>query len=76
MVDVQLFVSLKSALAPMLLIVRLLVPVFDNVTDCVVLVIPTVSLPKFSREGERPTPGAVPVPVSAKTSWPVPVPTV
>jgi len=72
----QLLVSLKSPLALMVVIARLLVPVFESVTVCVVLAIPTVWLPKFSIDGESPTPGAVPVPVSARTNWPVPVPTV
>src|SRR5437899_400098 len=61
----QLLVWAKSPLATMLLMARVAVPVFDSVTVCAALVVPTVWLAKVSEVGERlaVVVGAVPVPV-------------
>jgi len=56
----QLSVSAKSPLATMLLMVRVAVPVFDSVTVCAALVVPTLWLAKVSEVGERLATGAGP----------------
>src|SRR5207249_2050128 len=48
----QLSVSAKSPLATMLLMARVAVPVFDSVTVCAALVVPTLWLAKVSEVGE------------------------
>lgn len=66
----QLFVSLKSPVATMLLTLRFAVPVFDNVMDCGELLEPTKIPPKLRLDppplgkllGERLTAGATPTP--------------
>ena len=56
----------KSPLMASAVKFRLLVPSLVRVTDAVPLVFPTTSLPKVRlEEGEKETPGAVPVPVKA-----------
>jgi hypothetical protein len=61
----QLSVSAKSPLVMMLVMVRVAVPVFDSVTVCAALVVPTVWLAKVSEVGERlaVVVDSVPVPV-------------
>lgn len=73
---VQPFVWVKSPVVVTLVNVRLLVPLFVTVTDCELLDVPTTWLPKLRLGGDKLTPGAVPVPDSAKISWPLPLPTV
>src|SRR5258708_17465771 len=55
----------KSPDATMELIVRGPVPVFESVTGCAALVVPTDWLPKVRVVGASRTAGTVPVPVSA-----------
>lgn len=69
-------VSAKSPVAVMLVNVSVLVPLLVTVTDWDALEVPATWLPKLRLEGERLTPGAVPVPDNARTSWPLAVPSV
>ena len=60
----------KSPLAAMALMVSGPLPVFDNVTDCAVVDVPTTVPPKLRLEGANVTPGAVPEPLRPTTLVP------
>jgi len=66
----------KSPLALTVAISNVPVPVLVTVTLWEALVVATTWLPKFSVEELRLTTGAVPVPLSARASWPLLLPTV
>src|SRR5579863_4731478 len=68
--DVHVSVAAKSPLTAMLVMLRLLLPLFDSVIDCELLVVFTVWLPNIRLVGERLAPGALPVPVRAMTWLP------
>jgi len=59
----QVFVWLKSPLARTLLIVRVVVPELVSVTFWALLLVPTCCEAKVRLVGDKPTPGAVPVPL-------------
>ena len=60
----------KSPLAAMALMVSGPLPVFDNVTDCAIVDVPTTVPPKVRLEGANVTPGAVPEPLRPATLVP------
>jgi hypothetical protein len=76
----QLLVSVKLAVAPMLLIVSAVLPVLFKVTGCEALVVPTRWLPKGVKPAaDNEATGARPVPLKLTagmvTATPLPVPT-
>src|SRR5260370_354279 len=71
----QVLVSAKSPLAEMLVRLSEALPVFESVTDCAALVVPTVWLAKASEVAERLTTGAGPeVPKTSAISGAVAAP--
>lgn len=66
--EVQLFVCAKSPEAVTLLKVNALLPLLVTVTLCDPLVVLMSWLPKLKLEGDKLTPGAVPVPEMARTN--------